>query len=109
MKTGFFEKVYDVVRQIPYGRVSTYGHIAEYCGSMASARMVGWAMNASHQLSPPVPAHRVVNRKGLLSGKMHFYTPDMMQKLLENEGLVIKNDRVLDFEKVLWIPLENLP
>jgi len=105
---SFFEKVYDVARLIPKGRVTTYGHIAEFIGQKGSARMVGWAMNASFGVNPPVPAHRVVNRKGLLTGKHHFHTPDLMQKLLENEGVKIENDQVIDFYKILWIPLKEL-
>jgi len=104
---SFFEKVYDVVREIPFGRVCTYGHIAEYLGSKGSSRMVGWAMNASHAVFPPVPAHRVVNRNGLLTGKIHFQTPDMMQKLLENEGIIIENDRIINFKDKLWIPMDK--
>jgi len=106
--TSFFEKVYEVVRKIPGGRVSTYGHIADYLGSKGAARMVGWAMNVSHHTDPPVPAHRVVNRNGLLTGKIHFRTEDMMQKLLENEGLTICDDTVMNFEEVLWDPLKEL-
>jgi len=105
---SFFDKVYEVVRQIPLGRVSTYGHIAEFIGSKGSARMVGWAMNASHGVFPPVPAHRVVNRNGMLTGKIHFQTHDMMQKLLENEGIVVEENKILDFNKKLWIPLKEL-
>ena len=105
--TSFFEKVYEITRQIPKGRVTSYGHIAAYIGQKGSARMVGWAMNASHHISPLVPAHRVVNRNGLLTGKQHFLTPDLMQKLLESEGIEIKNDKVVHFEKLLWKP-ENI-
>ena len=91
---SFFNRVYEVVKLIPKGRVTTYGHIAEYIGSKGAARMVGWAMNASHNSDFPVPAHRVVNRIGLLTGKHHFNTADMMQKLLENEGVEVENDKV---------------
>ncbi|HPD63866.1 MAG TPA: MGMT family protein [Bacteroidia bacterium] len=104
----FFEKVYEVVRQIPYGRVSTYGDIAEFLGARGSARMVGWAMNASHQAYPPVPAHRVVNRQGLLTGKFHFQTPDMMEKLLQNEGIEVEDNRVVHFIKIRWVPSKEL-
>lgn len=106
--TAFFDKVYEVVRQVPKGRVTTYGHIAEYIGSRGAARMVGWAMNASHNAQPPVPAHRVVNRNGLLTGKHHFQTPDMMQHLLEHEGINVSGDKVVDFKKLLWIPMKEL-
>lgn len=100
---SFFEKVYNVVRQIPYGRVTSYGAIAKYLGTAGSARMVGWAMNASHGYDD-VPAHRVVNRVGLLSGKHHFPGTDLMQQLLENEGVAVKNNQVIDFEKYFWDP-----
>ena len=101
---NFFEDVYDVVRQIPKGRVTTYGAIAVYLGTRLSARMVGWAMNGAHQVTPKVPAQRVVNRNGMLTGKMHFGEPDAMEKLLRKEGISIKNDTVQDFEKVFWDP-----
>lgn len=100
---NFFEKVYEIVRQIPEGKVTTYGTIAEILGTKGSARMVGWAMNAAHQY-PDVPAHRVVNRKGLLTGKHHFSPPSLMQQLLENEGLEIEDDQILNFENHLWKP-----
>lgn len=103
----FFEQVYDVVRQIPKGRVTSYGAIAAALGTRKSARMVGWAMNSAHALGN-VPAHRVVNRQGLLTGKMHFATPDHMQQLLEAEGIVVKDDQVQDFEKCFWDPLTEL-
>lgn len=107
MATGkndsFFEKVYNVVRQIPYGRVTSYGAIAKYLGTAGSARMVGWAMNASHSYDD-VPAHRVVNRAGLLSGKHHFPGTDLMQQLLENEGIAVINNQITDFEKYFWDP-----
>ena len=105
---SFFEKVFEVVRLIPHGRVTSYGAIAEYLGSRGSARMVGWAMNASHSSKQNVPAHRVVNRKGLLTGKHHFGTTSIMQQLLESEGIKIENDQVVDFEKLLWEPVKNL-
>jgi methylated-DNA-protein-cysteine methyltransferase-like protein len=100
---NFFEDVYEVVKLVPSGRVTTYGAIAHYLGTRSSARMVGWAMNASHALSD-VPAHRVVNRIGLLTGKNHFSNPMEMQEKLESEGVKIINDRVADFEKHLWDP-----
>jgi methylated-DNA-protein-cysteine methyltransferase related protein len=104
---SFFENVYDVVRLIPKGRVTNYGAIAKYLGSGLSSRMVGWAMNAVHN-KPDVPAHRVVNRIGLLTGKHHFETPFRMQELLEKEGIEIKNDKVVDFKKVYWDPVVEL-
>lgn len=100
---GFFEKVYTIVRQIPFGRVTTYGAIAEKIGAKSSARMVGWAMNASHS-KDDVPAHRVVNRKGMLTGKHHFQGTNIMQQLLENEGLKIENDTILNFKNHFWQP-----
>lgn len=105
---NFFERVYEVVRLVPYGKVTTYGAIAEYLGTKGSARMVGWAMNASHQANPPVPAHRVLNRTGVLTGKHHFQIPDLMQQMLENEGHQIINDRLVDFETKLWLPIREL-
>ena len=104
----FFENVWDVVRHIPKGRVSTYGAIAEYLGTRSSARMVGWAMNASFVVSPKVPAQRVVNRNGMLSGKMHFATPTYMQELLEKEGIKVENDKILDFKELMWVPALEL-
>ena len=104
---GFFEKVYNVARLIPEGRVTSYGAIAKYLGAARSARMVGWAMNASHgDLS--VPAHRVVNRLGLLSGKHHFQGSSLMQQLLENEGIEVIDDQIQSFEKVFWDPSKEL-
>ncbi|WP_298142738.1 MGMT family protein [Flavobacterium sp.] len=99
----FFERVYAVVRQIPEGRVSTYGAIAKCLGSAKSARVVGYAMNAAHHL-PDVPAHRVVNRIGLLTGKHHFPGSNLMQQLLENEGIRVFENQVQDFESVFWQP-----
>lgn len=101
--TNFFEDVYQVVRLIPKGRATSYGLIAEYLGSKGSARMVGWAMNQAHAM-PDVPAHRVVNRNGLLTGKNHFQTPTQMQELLESEGISIKNDQIMNFESIIWSP-----
>lgn len=103
MDAGFFERVYAVVRQIPYGKVTSYGAIARAIGSGRSARMVGWAMNASHNRDD-VPAHRVVNRNGLLTGKHHFKGTNLMQQLLENEGIVVEDNRIVDFEKHYWEP-----
>ncbi|MGC8865420.1 MAG: MGMT family protein [Bacteroidales bacterium] len=103
----FFEKIYDIVRLIPYGRVTTYGAIARCLGTGSSARMVGWAMNHSHSLGD-IPAHRVVNRKGRLTGKHHFGGPRVMQQLLENEGIRVIDDQVVDFEKLYWDPAREL-
>ncbi|NMC39701.1 MAG: MGMT family protein [Bacteroidales bacterium] len=105
---GFFERVYEVARLIPYGRVTSYGAIARYLGSACSARMVGWALNASHTSGEFVPAHRVVNRNGLLTGKHHFATPGLMQQLLENEGLIIEDDRIINFRERFWDPVTLL-
>ena len=104
---NFFEKVYDVVREIPFGRVCSYGLIARYLGSPQSSRMVGWAMNASH-IKEDVPAHRVVNRIGLLTGKQHFEGSNLMQQLLESEGIQIKENQVVDFEQFVWNPADHL-
>ncbi len=103
METNFFERVYVVARQIPYGKVTSYGAIARALGSGRSARMVGWAMNASHNIED-IPAHRVVNRKGLLTGKMHFDGTNLMQQLLENEGIVVIDNQIQDFKSVYWEP-----
>ncbi|MCR6719272.1 MAG: MGMT family protein [Chitinophagaceae bacterium] len=105
-ESNFFEQVYEVARQIPKGRVTSYGAIAASLGAKSSARMVGWAMNGAHHVKPKVPAHRVVNRVGLLSGKFHFGSPDAMQKLLEKEGIKVKDDKVVDFKKLFWNPME---
>lgn len=104
---GFFDKVHEVARLIPYGRVTSYGAIAKYLGAAGSARMVGWAMNASGK-KEDVPAHRVVNRKGLLSGKHHFDGTNLMQQLLENEGVEVIENQVQDFEKLFWDPMKEL-
>jgi methylated-DNA-protein-cysteine methyltransferase-like protein len=103
MEENFFERVYAIVRQIPEGKVTSYGAIAKALGTARSARMVGWAMNASHSIED-VPAHRVVNRLGLLSGKHHFEGTNLMQQLLENEGIVVVNNQIVDFEKHFWLP-----
>lgn len=105
---GFFERVYEVVRLIPEGRVTTYGAIARFTGSPQASRMVGWAMNASHSYSENIPAHRVVNRRGLLTGKHHFRHPELMQQLLESEGVLVDNDRIVNFEKRFWDPYKEL-
>jgi methylated-DNA-protein-cysteine methyltransferase-like protein len=103
LNDNFFGKVYEVVRQIPYGKVTTYGAIAKVLGTARSARMVGWAMNASHNLED-VPAHRVVNKKGLLTGKHHFDGTNLMQQLLESEGIEVKENQIVDFQKHFWTP-----
>lgn len=108
METGFFDMVYQVVRLVPQGRVTTYGAIARYLGSARSARMVGWAMNLSHSQSLHVPAHRVVNRNGTLTGKHFFGNPEQMQQLLKNEGIQVSNDQVINFEKYFWDPALEL-
>lgn len=102
----YFEKVFSVTRQIPFGRVCTYGTIADYL-ALGSARMVGWALNKSFT-GKDVPAHRVVNRKGELSGRNHFPAPDMMQALLENEGIKVKDNKVQNFKELLWSPADEL-
>ena len=102
----FFDKCYEVVRQIPFGRVTSYGAIARYLGAAKSARMVGYAMTASH--NKDVPAHRVVNRKGLLTGKHHFEGTNLMQQLLESEGIQVKENQIIDFESVFWDPAKAL-
>jgi len=104
---SFYERVYDIVRQIPEGRVTSYGAIARALGTAGSARMVGYALRALKGIYPPVPAHRVVNRMGLLSGKSAFGSPTMMQQLLENESVQIVNDQVVNFDKVFWDPLQD--
>ncbi len=104
---SFFEDVYQVVRLVPKGRVTTYGAIAQYLGLKSSARMVGWAMNQAHTIKE-VPAHRVVNRNGLLTGKHHFGSPQAMQELLEAEGIHVENDQVQNFEKLVWDPAKEL-
>ncbi len=103
MEANFFERVYVIARQIPEGKVTSYGAIAKALGTERSARMVGWAMNASHNRED-IPAHRVVNRKGLLSGKHHFAGTNLMQQLLENEGVKVVNNQIIDFEKHFWHP-----
>jgi methylated-DNA-protein-cysteine methyltransferase-like protein len=105
---NFFELVYEVARQIPKGKVTSYGAIARCLGTRMSARMVGWAMNGSGKIKPKIPAHRVVNRNGLLSGKHHFDNPDQMELLLKKEGIKVKNDTIVDFEKFFWDPATEL-
>ena len=106
--SDFYENVFDVVRQIPPGRVTSYGAIARYLGSAGSSRMVGWAMNLSHHQQNYVPAHRVVNRNGLLTGKIHFGSPVQMEELLENEGIKVEDDCVVDFDSLFWDPVKEL-
>ena len=106
--TNFFEQVYEVVRQIPRGKVTSYGAIAAVLGTKLSARMVGWAMNGAGRTRPKVPAHRVLNRNGMLTGKIHFGAPDKMQELLEKEGIKVKKDQVVDFKKHFWDPAQQL-
>jgi methylated-DNA-protein-cysteine methyltransferase-like protein len=105
---NFFELVYEVARQIPKGRVTSYGAIATCLGTRLSARMVGWAMNGAGRVKPKVPAHRVVNRLGILSGKHHFTPPGSMEKMLKKEGIKVKNDTIVDFEKLFWDPAKEL-
>jgi len=105
---NFFELVYEVARQIPKGRVTSYGAIAACLGTRLSARMVGWAMNGAGRIRPKVPAHRVVNRIGMLSGKHHFSPAGSMEKMLKKEGVKVKNDQVVDFEKIFWDPVKEL-
>lgn len=104
---SFFEQVFEVAKLIPKGRVTSYGDIANFLGTKSSARMVGWAMNAAHSM-PDIPAHRVVNRKGMLSGKMHFSTPTKMEELLKKEKVLVVDDQIVDFEKKRWDPSVEL-
>ena len=105
---SFFELVYEVTRQIPKGKVTSYGAIAASLGTKSSARMVGWAMNGAGKEKPKVPAHRVVNRIGMLSGKHHFSPPGSMEKSLKKEGIKVKNDKIVDFEKHFWDPVKEV-
>jgi methylated-DNA-protein-cysteine methyltransferase-like protein len=107
-RESFFESVYDVARLIPKGRVTSYGAIANYLGTKLSARMVGWAMNGAHRITPRIPAHRVVNRMGMLSGKHHFGSPTAMENLLKKEGIRVRKDVIVDFEKLFWDPAKEL-
>lgn len=106
-QNDFFQAVFEIVKQIPPGRATSYGAIAACLGSSRSSRMVGWAMNASHRLNG-VPAHRVVNRNGMLTGKFHFDTPETMQQRLESEGVKVVNDKIVDWEKIFWDPMNEL-
>ena len=105
---SFYEQVYQVARLIPPGRVTSYGAIAEYLGTKGSSRMVGYAMNLAHSTFPPVPAHRVVNRQGVLTGRHHFGSPELMQQLLESEGVLVENDKIINFSKLFWDPSKEL-
>jgi methylated-DNA-protein-cysteine methyltransferase-like protein len=107
-KADFFEQVYQVVRLIPRGRVTTYGAIAAFLGAGGAARTVGWAMNGSHGAKNPVPAHRVVNRSGMLTGKHHFPGPDVMREALESEGIAVSSDRIVNFGRLFWDPCKEL-
>ena len=105
---NFFQRVYEIVKCVPTGRVTTYGAIARYIGSPQASRMVGWAMNSSHLQPDDIPAHRVVNRNGVLTGKHHFRHEDLMQELLESEGIVVEDDHIPDFAKYFWDPYKEL-
>ena len=105
---SFFQDVYEVVRQVPRGRVTSYGAIAAYLGTKLSARMVGWAMNAAHGAKPKVPAQRVVNRMGMLTGKHHFATPTLMEELLKKDGVTVAHEKVVDFDERFWDPSKEL-
>lgn len=107
MRPSFFEEVYEVTRLVPPGRVTSYGAIAAYLGAVRSARMVGWALNQAITM-PDVPAHRVVNRNGLLSGRLHFETPTRMQELLEQEGIAVNEHQVVQFAELFWDPAKEL-
>lgn len=107
-ENNFFARVYEVTKLIPYGRVTSYGAIARYLGTGQSARMVGWALNASHASGSFIPAHRVVNRNGLLTGKHHFGNSTTMQQLLENEGIYVEDDRIVEFREKFWDPVSEL-
>jgi len=107
-RNTFFSKVYEVVRLIPHGRVTSYGAIANYLGTVGSSRMVGWAMNKAHSHPKPVPAHRVVNRNGMLTGKHHFGGSNLMEELLQSEGINVENDAIIEFEKHFWDPALEL-
>ena len=106
MNSNFFERCYEIARQIPFGRVTSYGAIAKHLGALKSARMVGYAMTASH--GKDVPAHRVVNRNGFLTGKHHFEGINLMEQLLESEGIVVKNNQILNFKTIFWDPSKEL-
>ncbi|MFK8044238.1 MAG: MGMT family protein [Crocinitomicaceae bacterium] len=104
MEKDFYQNIFDVVREIPAGRVTSYGAIAKYLGAARSSRLVGWAMNLSHTQAKDIPAHRVVNRNGLLTGKMHFNSPTEMEDLLKADGVIVKDDKIQNFRSVFWDP-----
>ena len=108
MENDFFQRVFQVVEQVPHGRVTSYGAIAKFLGAARSSRMVGWAMNAAHSAENNVPAHRVVNRNGDLTGKGHFPTPTLMEEMLRAEGIEVQDDRVKDFKTLFWDPVVEL-
>jgi len=108
MEKNFYEQVFEVARLVPKGRVTSYGAIAKALGAGGSARMVGYAMSTAGLAQPNVPAHRVVNSSGLLTGKFHFSTPELMQQLLEQEGVVVVNDKIKNFKDIFWNPLDEL-
>ncbi len=108
LNPDFFELVYEITRQIPYGRITSYGAIAQCIGSPQAARMVGWALNKCKYSDDFIPAHRVVNRKGLLTGQKHFGGSNIMQQLLENEGITIEENKIIDFDKLFWNPNTEL-
>jgi methylated-DNA-protein-cysteine methyltransferase-like protein len=107
-KESIYDAIYDVVRSVPKGRVTTYGAVAAAIGAASGARVVGYAMNSCNGIKPKVPAHRVVNRNGMLTGKHHFNPPELMQQLLEKEGVKIEEDKVVDFKRLLWDPVKEL-
>ena len=107
-KDNLYNAIYDVVRCVPPGRVTTYGAVAAAIGAKSGARVVGYAMNLCHGIVPPVPAHRVVNRNGMLTGKHHFSPPELMQQLLEQEGVIVNDDKITNFATLLWEPLTEL-
>ncbi len=108
LENNYVQTIFDIVEHIPKGRVTTYGHIAKAIGSSRAARVVGWTLNRSHTSAPHIPAHRVVNRKGLLTGRHHFGTENEMQERLEKEGIEVKNHQVLNFDQILWDPVIEL-
>lgn len=107
-RASFYEQVYQVVALIPKGRVTSYGAIAHYLGAKSASRMVGYAMHDAVKADPPIPAHRVVNRNGLLTGKFHFSSPTQMQELLESEGIKVNDDKIINFKSVFWDPIQEL-
>ena len=108
VKEDIYTAIFEIVRSIPKGRVTSYGAIAESIGLRSGARLVGYAMNLSHNVKPNIPAHRVVNSSGLLTGKFHFSPPEKMQRLLEKEGILVKNDKVVSFKNIFWNPKTEL-